>query len=168
MRRIIFACLCCLGFAVHAELVHRDNSGFVSQHHLEFSASPQQIWRALTRDISQWWNPAHTHSGDAGNLRMDTKVGGCLCEKLPEGDFEHLRVIMVDSGRELRLRGGLGPLRNNGAAGTMSFLLKEFLDKTTLDYRYAVSGTGDPELAQAVDQVQLEQLQRLKRFVGGP
>ena len=151
--------------AAQAEVVRRGNEGFVSKHQLMIAVAPAEVWRAMTQGVSRWWDPAHTISGDAENLLMQTKVGGCFCEKLPAGKFEHLRIIVSQENQELRLRGGLGPLQSMGAAGTMSIRLTAIGESTRLDYKYAVSGTGDQAIAEAVDQVQLDQLKRLQQYV---
>jgi len=166
---IIFACLLGVSVALQADVDYPNSRGFVSKKRISISASPEMVWRGLTKDISHWWDPAHTYTGDAANMLMQTKVGGCLCEVLEKKKkpFEHLRVIVVRKNSELRLRGGLGPLREIGAAGTMNFRLVPYADMTRLDYKYAVSGAGSKELADAVDKVMLGQLDRLKKYLEG-
>lgn len=77
-------------------------------------------------------------------------------------------MVFADTGRMLRLKGGLGPLQSMGVAGAMSFTLSEADGGTRLDYRYVVGGHhegGLDMLAEPVDRVQLGQLQRLKRYL---
>jgi uncharacterized protein YndB with AHSA1/START domain len=145
-------------------------NGFTSVHDVVIAASAARVFAALTTETSKWWDPAHTHSGDAGNLSMQLKAGGCFCERLPDGGVvEHLRVVLVRPGGLLRLSGGLGPLQNMGNTGSMEFRLEPQEDGgTLLRYRYVVGGyygRGLDTIAETVDQVQLGQLMRLKRYV---
>ncbi len=165
---IFFACLLGINVAAHAELVQVDDNGFVSRHRIFIPASPAKVWRGLTQDISFWWDPSHTLTGDAANMLMQTKVGGCLCEELEDKKrFEHLRVIVVHENQVLRLHGGLGPLREVGAAGIMNFKFTEVATGTKLEYKYIVSGAGGKKIADAVDLVMLGQLERLKKYLDG-
>ena len=49
----------------------------------------------------------------------------------------------------------------------LTFALQKTETGTLLDYKYAVTGAGGEALAEAVDRVQLGQLQRLQRYVEG-
>lgn len=153
-----------------AEVTAKSAAGFVSVHRLELAAAPERAYEALTREVAQWWNAEHSYSGEAANFTLDARPGGCFCEALPGGGVEHMRVVHAAPGQRLYLSGGLGPLQALGASGTMSFRLEPSSTGTTLHYRYAVSGfaeSGLEALADPVDQVQLEQLQRLQRYLDG-
>lgn len=80
-------------------------------------------------------------------------------------NWAFLRVIVVHENQVLRLHGGLGPLQEVGAAGTMNFKFTELGDGTRLDYKYIVSGAGGKKFADAVDLVMLGQLERLKKYL---
>ena len=89
-----------------------------------------------------------------------------LCEKSDHGLFvRHMTVDFVEPPQALRLSGGLGPLQPLGVAGSMTFDLEETEAGTKLSYRYRVSGRNVTSWAQPVDQVQLGQLERLRRYV---
>jgi uncharacterized protein YndB with AHSA1/START domain len=165
MRFCIFTLLSIVTLAVSAEVVRVDERSFISEHQLAMAAPPDAVWRALTRDIAQWWDPAHSYSGIATNFRLDARAGGCFCETLPDGSVEHMRVVFARTNQELRMTGGLGPLQSMGVAGAMTFALEETETGTRLDYKYAVTGAGGEALADAVDRVQLGQLQRLQRYL---
>ena len=165
MKSVVFACLWLVTLTAHGEVTRVAEGSFVSQHHLALAAPPDAVWRGLTQDVAQWWNAAHSYSGDAANFKLEARVGGCFCEALPDGGVEHMRVVFVRENRELRMRGGLGPLQTMGVAGAMSFILKSTEAGTLLDYQYSVTGAGGEELAGAVDRVQLNQLERLKKYV---
>ena len=79
-----------------------------------------------------------------------------------------MRVVFAQPGKLLRLAGGLGPLQGMGVNGAMDFALTAIPEGTLLQYRYQVTGSSASqldELANAVDRVQLSQLQRLQRFL---
>ena len=83
--------------------------------------------RSVYRELGQgrrWWDPAHTWSGSARNLKLEPKAGGCFCEKLADGgSVQHGRVIFAQPGKLLRLEGALGPLQDMAVTGVLSFNL---------------------------------------------
>lgn len=150
----------------HTEVSDISAAGFVSEHEIQLAASSYETFRALTAEIRLWWNPAHTYSGDADNLTLDARAGGCFCEKLDGGgSVMHMHVVYAKPGRMLRLSGGLGPLQGLGVSGSMDFVLESIGGGTLLKYRYTVSGGTPDGLAAAVDSVQMEQLRRLQAYL---
>lgn len=155
----------------HSEVRASAPDGFLSVHTLTIEAPQGAVFKTLTKGVSRWWNAEHSYSGDARNFRLPAIAGGCFCERLPDGgSVEHMRVVFVQPGRELRLAGGLGPLQSLGVSGSMSFRLLpgEHAAETVLEYSYRVSGSSLAKLealAGPVDAVQLDQLERLKRWV---
>jgi hypothetical protein len=112
----------------------------------------------------------HSYSGEAANLTLDARAGGCFCEKLSDGgSVEHMRVVFAQPGALLRLQGGLGPLQGMNGAGTMDFALAEAEGaRTTLRFRYTVGGYvpgGLDAIADAVDGVLAWQLKRLQEYL---
>jgi uncharacterized protein YndB with AHSA1/START domain len=169
--RVIFFLLALSLLAASAPAAVTDSSsgGFSVRHTVEIDASAAEVYRALTKQVSRWWHPDHTFSGDAGNLRMEARGGGCFCEKLDgAGEVRHMAVVYADPGKMLRLSGGLGPLQQVAVAGSMTFTLTEAEGKTTLEFTYTVGGYrpgGLKEWAGAVDGVLGIQIQRLERYV---
>jgi uncharacterized protein YndB with AHSA1/START domain len=153
-----------------AEVVKVEGSTFVVEHKLAVAAAPDAVWRALS-EPSRWWSEAHSWSGDAANLSMAMRPGGCFCEALPDGGgAEHARVIHVAPNRLLRLSGALGPLQQGAVTGTLSFEMTGEGQGTALVVRYVVSGyTGmdAAKLAPLVDGVIGEQAAGLKRAAEG-
>jgi len=152
-----------------SEVVAVDANGFVSEHELVLAAIPLQAYVALTRDIHQWWDGAHSFGGSAAGFTLTAEAGGCLCEALPRGgSVEHMRVVNAQPGVSLTLRGGLGPLQTMGVTGSMMFVFEPHPEGSLLRYRYAVGGyapSGLAPLAEPVDRVQLGQLKRLQQFI---
>src|SRR5262245_28382898 len=62
--------------AARAEIVSAGPNGFNLRHIAETpNVAPPVIWAALA-DISKWWDPEHTYSGDARNLSLEPYVRG--------------------------------------------------------------------------------------------
>jgi len=173
MRSIVVAAACLFGLAwaspAHADVVSATTSGFVLSAQAEVAASPEHTWRALGR-LPRWWNGSHTYSGDAGNLRLDLRAGGCWCERWGAGQIEHARVVLLmetEGTHTLRLIGGLGPLQDLGATGVLTFTVAPSATGSTLTMTYRVFGDAAHDfqrLAPLVDGVMMEQFGRLSRY----
>ena len=162
---VLVAMLLWLSMSAQAEVTDLNASGFVSKHETTVNATAADSYKALVA-IAQWWNPAHTYSGDAANLTLDARPDGCFCEKLPDGGgVRHLGVVYVAPGKALRLVGGLGPLQGSGIAGSMTWSLTPVASGTRIGLSYSVGGYfqgGFDKIAPAVDGVLGEQMARLK------
>lgn len=155
--------------AARAEVTAAAAHGFTIRTEAAVDAPPDTVWRMLTAHVGEWWNGAHTYSGEAHNLYMEIRPNGCFCETLGEqGVVVHLTVTFVEPGRMLRLTGGLGPLGLMGVNGNMTWSLGDEEGRTRIALDYAVGGydpRGLDQIAPAVDRVLGEQLLRLKRFI---
>lgn len=155
--------------SITAKVTSQSDSGFVSEHQLILDKPPAEAYRALTDDVSLWWNPAHTYSGNSSNLSLNARALGCFCEKLVNGgSVAHMQVVHAAPGKSLVMTGGLGPLQSMGVSGAMTFTFAPFADqRTQLTYRYTVAGYQSDlaDLAGPVDEVQLGQLQRLQKHL---
>jgi hypothetical protein len=167
MRIIVAAALAALvSPAAQAEVKSAAAGNFLVENKAVLAAEPAQAYAMLVR-VGEWWNGQHSHSGDAANLSIEARAGGCFCERLPAsgGSVEHARVVFADPGRMLRLQGGLGPLQGDPVAGTLTWTLKAVPGGTEIMQSYAVSGfiqMGGEALAPMVDSVMAEQLTRLQ------
>lgn len=154
-----------------AKVIASAPDGFVSEHILDVEVPPAEVYKALTEDVSRWWDAEHSYTGDAHNFSLDARAGGCFCEDFPNGgSIEHLRVLYADPGKYLRMQGGLGPLQSMPVSGIMDFEFTATETGTRLTYRYSVHGPVSAELeglAGPVDAVQLGQLKRLISYVEG-
>jgi hypothetical protein len=157
------------GPRVSADVVEVSDTAFFVRNKVAMAASPQQVYDALTGEIAEWWDGAHSISGDAANLSLDPRPGGCFCERLPAGGgVRHLTVLFASPGKELRLSGGLGPLQEGAVVGMMIWRLARSGGATEVELSYRVSGSwpgGLGTMAEPVDGVLREQLLRLKSFV---
>jgi uncharacterized protein YndB with AHSA1/START domain len=150
------------------EVTGQSPSGFATAGTVTIAARPERVWATLVQP-GRWWNAEHSWSGNAANLSLDPRAGGCFCEALPNGgSVEHMRVIYADPGRQLRLSGALGPLQGEGLAATLTVTLESSGGETKLAWSYKVGGYTDlsrVQIAAAVDGVVSEQFGRLARLV---
>ena len=159
-----------LALPVHADVKETRENGFVIEATVMAEASPAAVYRQLVR-VAGWWDPKHTWSGSARNLKLDPRAGGCFCEKLADGgSVQHARVIFAQPGKLLRLEGALGPLQDMAVTGVLSFNLAPDGPGTRINMTYRVAGVltmDSAKLAPLVDQVMGIQLGRLRSFASG-
>ena len=150
-----------------AEVVDAQANGFALKYVYDIARPREAVYRAIA-DVSHWWDASHSYSGQAGNLSLEARPGGCFCERLPAGGVQHMLVIHANAPGQLTLQGGLGPLASLGVAGAMQWALTERAGGTHLEVTYNVGGFmpgGLAPLAPLVDQVVALQLTRFKTFV---
>jgi len=162
-----------------AEVVERDDEGFVTRDVAEVEADTKATWLALISP-GRYWNSGHTWSGDAANMRLTPQAGGCFCEKIPEdpdptkitleGSVEHMRVIHAFPEKALRMSGGLGPLQSEPVAGILTIALSETdTGGTRIVWEYNVAGRMRYDMdviSKAVDGVMSQQLKGLADLLG--
>lgn len=161
-----------------AEVTEQDDSGFVTRDQAIVEASPKQVWLELIRPAN-WWNDAHTWSGDAANMTLTPQAGGCFCEKIPEaedenritleGSVEHMRVIQAYPESALRMVGALGPLQSEPVTGVLTIAISTVDEGTRIVWEYNVGGRMRyeiPVISKAVDGVMTQQLDRLAEKLG--
>lgn len=178
MRSALAALALSLAAPAGAEVIARGDNGVVVRHVAEVTASPEDAWKQLVVP-ADWWNGAHSFSGDAKNLSLDARAGGCFCEVLPgegekgwlhpRGSVEHMRVVFAEQDKALRMTGALGPLQSEALTGTLTITLKPIDGGTRLTWEYVVGGfmRYKPEqIVPAVDKVIGEQLTRLAEKLG--
>jgi uncharacterized protein YndB with AHSA1/START domain len=152
-----------------ADVVDSAANGFTVKTTLNIQAAPDEVYRKLIHNVGDWWNSAHTFSGDAHNLSIDEKVPGCFCEKLPNGGgVRHFELVRVNPGKAIVMTGGMGPLQSMAATGSLTIQLSAVNGSTKLEANYAVTGYqagGMNTLAAPVDGVLAEQFTRLKNYI---
>jgi uncharacterized protein YndB with AHSA1/START domain len=158
-----------LGRHAAAEVVSIGPNGFEVRETVHVSAAPDKAYAALLQP-ARWWASDHTFSGNAANLTLDARAGGCWCESLPNGgSAEHMRVVFVAPGSTLRLRGGLGPFQSFGAEGAMTFSVKAgTAGGSDVSISYALGGyvkDGFDALSKGADHVLGDQLERLRKLI---
>lgn len=171
MRTILAAIFTSLFLATPASagVESASPSAFQIRAEAEIAANPDKVWRDLTH-VERWWSGAHTYSGDAANLRLDPRAGGCWCERWGSQSIEHMRVVMVmerEGVRTLRVTGGLGPLQDMGVSGVLTFTVAPHANGAKLTMTYRVAGDAGlnlEQIAAPVDGVLMEQFARLSRL----
>ncbi len=152
-----------------AEVIDSSSNGFTVKLAITIQAPPAEVYHRLIHNVGDWWNSAHTFSGDAHNLSIEEKPMGCFCEKLPGGgSVRHMEVIYLAPGKGLGLSGALGPLGTAAAIGSMRFTITPVEGGSKLEVTYAVGGylkDGLDTWAKPVDSVLLEQITRLKNYI---
>jgi len=155
--------------AAHGEVVDQQPNGFSLQEKEQIAAPPDKVYAALI-DIGSWWSNAHTMSGDAKNMTLDARAGGCWCETLPKtgGSVQHMTVVYANPGDMLRMRGALGPFQATGMEGAMNIVLTPNKQGTLVEIVYNLGGyvlNGYQSLPTSADGVLGLQLFRLKQLI---
>jgi Polyketide cyclase / dehydrase and lipid transport len=151
-----------------AEVRSQTPQGFAVTEQARVNVPPARAYAALSQ-IGRWWNPSHSLSGDAANLSLDTRLGGCLCEKLKDGGAVGWMLVLLDQPNQMvRLRGALGPLQGEGADGVLTWSFKPAEGGTEVTLSYVVGGfarANAQTFAGPVDMVLGEQLKRYKSYL---
>lgn len=148
-----------------AEVIERSADHFVLRYETGLETTPEDIYGAVG-EVGQWWDSAHTYSGDARNLSLPLEVGACFCEKLADGTiFEHGRVTAADPETGVLLDAPLGPLKGKTTRADLSIGWSGANAGWTLVMTYVVRGPGVGAWADGVDAVMQVQYSRLLHFV---
>jgi hypothetical protein len=147
--------------SAQAEVKDATPSGFTIENSQVVPVDADTAWRALVDDVGRWWPKDHTWWGDAANLSIDARAGGCFCERQGAQQAQHMIVVFVDPGQTLRMTGGLGPLQGMGLHGALEFRFAAVEGGTKITLWYRAGGYTPEDLgkfAAVVDQVQALQL----------
>ena len=153
-----------------AEVVSSSSNGLHVRETVQMVVPPDRAYAAFAR-LPEWWNKAHTYSGDSANLSLALSPGGCFCERLKDGGgVEHMRVSFIDPGKRVVFTGALGPLLDQATTGVMDVQIERIAGgaKVTLDYKAAGFAEGGADkLAPVVDSVLADQMNRYRKFAVG-
>lgn len=148
---------------VIAEVVASSDTHYVLRHKQESVLPAEDLWQRLIKPES-WWHPDHTYSGDAKNLSLELGAGGLWREDWSEGSVVHGRVMLVQSGKVLRMEAPFGPLQGVGAYVVWTITVKPDEGGSVVVFEETAigpQGTGLDKLAPAVNGVKSQALQRL-------
>ena len=151
-----------------ADVVNSSPNGFEVRHSVQLVVPPDRAWTAFEQ-VGSWWDPQHTYSGKAQNMRMALSIGACLCETFEQtgGGIEHLRVVFADPDKRAVLTGSLGPLLYEATSGVMDLKFERAAGGSRVTMTYRVSGFykgGADKLAPIVDQVLDVQMKRFRAY----
>jgi uncharacterized protein YndB with AHSA1/START domain len=136
-----------------AEITTLPTGAFSFEHTLTLPGAPEEIYDALTGDLTGWWD--HTFSGKPARFYLDPKPGGGFYEIFDEsGDgVLHATVIYAQRGRLLRFRGPLG-LSGKALDLVMTYALEPAgADSTTLTLTVNGAGQIDAGVPEITEQV---------------
>ena len=85
-----------------AAVTSASEAGFAVENSVDIKADAKRVY-ALLATPGHWWNGEHSYSGDAANLSLEPRAGGCFCERIlvpsgSPGTVEHARVIYAAPG----------------------------------------------------------------------
>lgn len=150
-----------------AEVVERSADHFVLRYETTMETTQDDLIASL-EDIGNWWNPAHTYSGDAHNLHLALDVGTCFCEAMPDGStFEHGAVDEYDPETGVLIDAALGPLRGKATLAAWGFGWTGGAGGAgwNVVMTYVVRGPGLGAYADGVDAVMQDQFSRFTRYL---
>ena len=150
-----------------AEVKSSAADGFLLEQRIVVKADAEQSWQALLQP-ARWWSKAHTWSGSADSLSLEAKAGGCFCERWPEGEVEHARVLFLRKGQLLRMQGAFGPMQPMAVQAVLEIKLTPGKDGTQIDLSYrATGGSGSmlDKIAAPADGMLAEQMAGLKQLL---
>ncbi len=164
MHRMLILIFALLAAPATAEVIHSDPSSFIVKHRLVAPVGSEVAFDALLH-VERWWSPGHTWSGDAKNMSIEPRVRGCWCERWPDAEIEHGRVLYIKKDSNLRIAGALGPLQDMAVNAVLDYTLLQGKDGTQIEMMYRVTGADSSQLdvvSAIVDKVLVEQMDRLK------
>ena len=168
MRALLVIIALVVARTAHAEVIHADQHGFELREQVQLVVPAAEAMAAFAK-IPAWWSKDHTYSGDAANLSLDVRPGGCFCERFPKsgGGIEHLRVTYVKPGEVIVMTGALGPLLDEAVTGVMRVSVEGIAGGSQMTLNYRVSGFangGGNKFALMVDAMLADQMARYRAF----
>lgn len=142
------------------EVVSRSADGFVLRFAVGVEAAPEDVVTAVS-ELPQWWDPAHTYTGDSANLSLAFEQGGCWCETLADGTvFQHALVTGITADR-VRLNAALGPLHDKATKAELTFGSEPENRGRLVTIDFVVEGPGLGAMADGVNMVMDQAFDRL-------
>jgi hypothetical protein len=168
MRALLSCVLATLLFVSlgYAETRTLSSGGFAFDMTLTLPGTPDEIFGALTGDISGWWD--HSFSENPKKLYIEPTVGGGFYEYFDDAGngVRHAVVTYVDRPRILRMEGPLG-LAGNAFVGVYTYTLEPAgSDSTRLALAVQVAGHVEKSWPPIVEKVWTHFLvERFKPYV---
>jgi uncharacterized protein YndB with AHSA1/START domain len=156
-----------LGFAgvVSAEVKSAEKGKFRVEQELILPATPNEVYDAITGDISAWWD--HSFSGHPKKLYIEARPGGGFYEIFDDAGNGalHATVIYADRGKKLRYTGPLG-FAGNAIDLVTTYDLSVVEGGTKFHLTVTATGDVNEQLAGVVDSVWHHFLdERLKPYI---
>ena len=168
MRHLLLAAVAAaVASPAAAEVKARSDDGFTLTYERTVDASAAAVFEAVGRP-GDWWSDAHSYSGEADNITVDLRPGGCWCEALPGGGVKHAEVVLVWPEQNMvRFNAPFGPLQAMAADAVLTIGWADGEDGSRLlSWTFVVAGPGAGALADPIDAVIGEQFNRLADHLG--
>jgi uncharacterized protein YndB with AHSA1/START domain len=139
--------------ATAATIERLEVGAFAFEHELMLAASPEQVWDAITGDLSGWWD--HNFSGDPAQFFLEPWPGGRFLEVFEEGSRDgvlHGTVTFAKRPEMLRFEGPLG-LTGYAVHGVYTYQIEPMGESTRLTLSVRMTGEmrdGWPEAVEGV------------------
>lgn len=120
---------------------------------LTLPGTPEEIFGAITGDISGWWD--HSFSGNPAKFYIEPVVGGGFYEYFDDkgNGVRHAVVTYVDRPKVMRMEGPLG-LAGNAFQGVYTYNFEPVgADSTKLTLQVQAAGHVEKEWAAVVERV---------------
>ena len=135
-----------------AEVVSRSENGFTLRFAVAMATTPEDFIASVGA-VPDWWDGAHTYTGDASNLSLAFEPGGCWCEALADGTtFEHAHVVSIEPERVV-MNAPLGPLKGKATQADMTFTVAPGSAGWLVSIDFVVEGPGLGAMADPVNGV---------------
>jgi len=122
-------------------------------HDLNVPGTPEEVYDALSGDISGWWD--HSFSKNPKALYLEPRPGGAFMEIFDDAGngVKHATVIAADRGKLLRFEGPLG--LSGRAVQLISTYELSHIGSDSTHIKFELHGIGelDDNLAKIVDGV---------------
>jgi hypothetical protein len=150
---VAVACMAALVVAAHAEHKSLPAGAFEVTHTLLLPGAPEEIYDAITGDISGWWD--HSFSEKPARFFIEAKPGGGFWEYFDaqgENGVRHAVVTAAERGKLLRFEGPLG-LAGNAILMVHTYAFEKAEEgKTRLTVTVRASGQVQEGWDDAVDR----------------
>jgi len=124
---------------------------FAFERELVVPGKPENVYDAMTGDVSGWWD--HTFSESPESLILEAKPGGGFYEEFSAGQGAlHATVIYADRGKLLRFDGPLG-LSGKALQIVHTFRFEPVADSTRITLEVHAVGELEDGWAEAVENV---------------
>jgi hypothetical protein len=166
MKVLVFIALLNSTFSSFAEVIKATDNFFHIKITADVNTNPSASYQQFIK-VGEWWSSDHTWFGDAANMTIDARAGGCFCEKSNGNEVMHMLVTGVFPDQQIQMTGGLGPLQMMALDGAMSWQFRPGKNGgTEIIHEYRVTGGGQddlPKFAEIVNKVQELQVSLLAK-----
>ena len=149
----MFITILCVAMAAGADVKELPRGAFEINQSVRLPGPPDEIFGAITGDISGWWD--HSFSEKPKKLYLEPKVGGCFCEIFDDhgNGVQHAVVTYVDRPKFLRFQGPLG-LAGNAVQMVCTYTFTPLPnDSTLLTLKAQMAGHVEPGWPDVVAKV---------------